>query len=382
MTDVIAELRAAYEEEIRDPKLPRTANDLPLSYEAINDEWLTNVICHEHPGAAVVSHRLDAPDDGNTSRRRIFLDYNAAGVAAGLPASVFCKASYRWETRLSVGICGGVQCETVFYNKIRQLLDIEAPWGVWANYNPKTFNSIIMLRDLGSGTEFCTLDTDMNETRLRGQMEVLAKLHARFYKSRDFDTALADLATWPEYFARLDLIGAKGICANGFKAAKEVIPARVFAREQEIWPKTLASIDRHKVLPQMLIHSDVHLRNWYISADGRMGLNDWQSACKGHWSRDVAYALTAAMDVDTRRRMVKPLLQYYLEHLQAEGGPAVSFDEAWLLYRQQLFTALAYWTITMPSPDLPNMQPVDTTLEMIRRMSSAIDEYDALDSFF
>ena len=48
----------------------------------------------------------------------------------------------------------------------------------------------------------------------------------------------------------------------------------------------------------------------------------------------------------------------------------------------QLFTALAYWTITMPSPDLPNMQPVDTTLEMIRRMSSAIDEYDALDSFF
>jgi Ser/Thr protein kinase RdoA (MazF antagonist) len=131
----------------------------------------------------------------------------------------------------------------------------------------------------------------------------------------------------------------------------------------------------------MLIHSDVHLRNWYIRADGAIGLNDWQSACRGHWGRDVAYALTAAMDVDTRRRMVKPLLQYYLDRLREEGGPATSFEEAWIHYRQQLFSALAFWTITMPSPDLPDMQPVDTTLEMIRRLSCAIDEYDALESF-
>jgi hypothetical protein len=87
------------------------------------------------------------------------------------------------------------------------------------------------------------------------------------------------------------------------------------------------------------------------------------------------------MDVDTRRRLVKPLLQYYLDCLRKEGGPATDFDAAWLHYRQNLLTTLAFWTITMPSADLPDMQPVETTLELIRRISHAIDEYDALDSF-
>lgn len=381
MSDAIAQLRAAYEEEMRNRVPPKTADELPLAYEDISDEWLTQVICRDHPSAAVVSHRLDAADDGNTSRRRIYLDYNGAGKEAGLPASVFCKASYRFETRLSVGFCGGLHNETTFYNKVRPLLDIEAPVGVWAKYNPQTLNSIIMLRDIGAGTEFCTLETEMTEERLRGQMDLLAKLHGRFYRSDDFDSALADLPTWPEFFGRMLLIGAESLCASGFQAAQEVIPPRLFARVDEVWPATLASVERHKHLPQMLIHSDVHLRNWNIREDGRMGLHDWQTPCKGHWGRDVAYALTAAMDVDTRRRLVKPLLQHYLDRLREEGGPATSFDEAWDHYRQNLFTALSYWTITMPSPGMPDMQPVETTLEMIRRMSSAIDDYAALDSF-
>jgi hypothetical protein len=381
MSDVIETLKAVYELEMQNRSVPRAANDLPLAYEDITDEWLTNVICRDHSGAAVVSHRLDKVDDGNTSRRRIYLDYNATGQKAGLPPSVFCKASYRFETRLSVGICGAIHNETVFYNKVRPLLDIEAPVGVWANYNPQTFNSIIMLRDLGAGTEFCTLDTDMTEERLRGQMALLARLHGRFYQSDDFDTALADLPTWPEFFGRMLLIGGERLCANGFQAAKEVIPPRLFARVNEVWPATLASAERHKHLPQMLIHSDVHLRNWYIRADGKMGLHDWQTPCKGHWGRDIAYTLTTAMNVETRRRLVKPLLQYYLDRLREEGGPVTGFDEAWNHYRQNLFTALAYWTITMPSPDLPDMQPVETTLEMIRRMAYAIDDYDALESF-
>jgi hypothetical protein len=39
------------------------------------------------------------------------------------------------------------------------------------------------------------------------------------------------------------------------------------------------------------------------------------------------------------------------------------------------------WTITMPSAELRAMQSVDVTLEMIRRMTHAIDDVDALDSF-
>jgi hypothetical protein len=60
--------------------------------ESVTDEWLTTVICRQEPGARVLSYSLDKPDDGNTSRRRIFLSYNGAGEAAGLPIALFCKS--------------------------------------------------------------------------------------------------------------------------------------------------------------------------------------------------------------------------------------------------------------------------------------------------
>lgn len=382
MSNVIEQIKAAYAQEQQNPSPPRKAGDLPLSYEAISDEWLSNVICQNHPGAKVISHRLDVADEGNTSRRRIFIEYNAEGQAAALPETVFCKASHHLSTRISVGISGGIAGEVNFFNQIRSLLNIEAPLCVWANYDPVSLNSIVMLRDLGSATEFCTLATEMTESRLREQMSLLATFHGYFYRRADAAKVLADFPTWPEFFTRTLAIGLEQLCANGFQAGCEVIPTELFARASEVWPATLASVHCHNNLPHTLLHADVHLRNWYVSSEGKMGLNDWQCASKGHWSRDVAYTLATAMDIATRRRLEQDLLRYYIEKLHAAGGPVMSFDSAWRHYRQQLFSALAWWTVTLtPSTDMPDMQPRDATLEMIRRISHAIDDLDALDSF-
>jgi hypothetical protein len=47
-----------------------------------------------------------------------------------------------------------------------------------------------------------------------------------------------------------------------------------------------------------------------------------------------------------------------------------------------MFTAFAFWTITMrPTDDMPAMQPEHTTLEFLHRMGTAIDDYGALDAF-
>jgi len=58
--------------------------------------------------------------------------------------------------------------------------------------------------------------------------------------------------------------------------AEQVIPGRLYARRNEIWPATRRSTERHARLPHTLIHGDDHQRNWYITPDGAMGLNDWQ----------------------------------------------------------------------------------------------------------
>lgn len=55
----------------------------------------------------------------------------------------------------------------------------------------------------------------------------------------------------------------------------------------------------HDSEPQGLIHSDVHIGNWYRTGAGKMGLCDWQCLARGHWSRDFAYAVTAALTPTT-----------------------------------------------------------------------------------
>src|SRR5690606_11428400 len=103
------------------------AQALPLSYEAMTTKWLTQVLCDKNPEAEVIAFRLDAEDEGTTNRRRIFLTYNRAGELAGLPATIFCKATHKLSNRLSQANVGTIQGEVAFYGKYRQLLDIEAP---------------------------------------------------------------------------------------------------------------------------------------------------------------------------------------------------------------------------------------------------------------
>jgi hypothetical protein len=74
--------------------------------------------------------------------------------------------------------------------------------------------------------------------------------------------------------------------------------------------------------------------------------------------------------------------EQYTEQLHAAGAPRVDFDTAWRLYRQNLLSTLAWYTGTLGQPpEAPKMQPPATSREFIRRMTAAIDDLDALDSF-
>ena len=112
-----------------------------------------------------------------------------------------------------------------------------------------------------------------------------------------------------------------------------------------------------------------------------MGLCDWQCLSRGHWSRDFAYAVTAALTPDDRRNWEKDLLVRYLDRFAALTGSELSLDQSFLHYRQQIVHALLMWTITLcHSPLLPNMQPEETTLAMIERMTIAMADLDSIDA--
>lgn len=383
MTITFDEIRQRYEAEQASPIVPRTAADMPPTYESITNEWLSAVLGAAVPGAEVVAYTLGPRDDGTSNRRRIEVEWNASGRAAGLTSKLFCKGTQSLESRYMLGMAGGVQAEVDFYNVLYPKVGVIAPPPLFARYDPHTLNSIVILKDLSDEVSFNTIDTPLTFEHCQSQMRLLAQLHSSFYESPALETELGMFSKWETFFRIIAFeAGFEDACIRGFTQAEAVVPTRLFAREPEVWPATLACVDLHSEMPRGMTHNDVHLKNWYVRPDGEMGINDWQNSAQGNGSRDLAYCISTAVPPEKRRDWERDLLAYYIEEFAARGGPQLDFDITFRRYRQQLFAALAWWSGTLGQPpDAPKMQPPETSLEFIRRITVAIDDLDALDAF-
>ncbi len=375
------QITAAYEREAAAAKPVRRRDEIPMGWDLITSEWLTDILCaRASSDVKVTGFRLGDEDEGTSSRRRIHLEYNEAGQADGLPASVFCKSTHHLENRYIIGMNGGIEAEVTFFDVVRPRLDLVAPDCLHARFDPQSLNSIIVMRDIAAEVEFCNYDTPLTLELARSQMRALSTLHAAYYESPELDTTLSAWNTWEDYFAiTAREAGFEQACQRGFSAAREVIPPGLYAREAEIWPATVEAIALHGKLPRTLVHGDPHLKNWYIAGPDSMGLNDWQCSCKGHLSRDLSYAISAALEVEQRRAWERELVTYYVDLMREKGVAGIDFDTVWLAYRAQMFGALAWWTGTLGQPpEAPAMQPRDASLAFIGRMANAIEDLDSL----
>src|SRR6266853_5017826 len=375
--------RVAYERLTR-PKA-RRFDDVPCSPSAITVEWLTAVLCEKHPGAMVTQVEIKPASAGTHERHRLIVSYNEGGRRAALPTSIFTKSLPSVVTRMIGGFNGTARVEGNFYTQLRPELQIEAPLCYHSACDRQTFAAIHLLEDMVAtkSATFCSHKTYVSRAMADDMIDLLASLHSRFYG----DPALAERYRWLASYPRWFTIGAEKMSTEhytrkAFDAAAHVIPADVLARRDEVWPATMRALAVHESEPQGLIHSDVHIGNWYRTSAGQMGLCDWQCLSRGHWSRDFAYAVTASLTPDNRRSWERDLLARYIERFAEKTGVKPDFDLSFLRYRQQIVHALAMCTITLcHSPLLPAMQPEDTTLTMIERITTAMADLDSIDSF-
>ena len=374
--------RVAFERLVR-PKA-RRAEDVPCSPDAITPEWLTAVLCRNVPDAVVTGVDVKPASAGTHERHQLIVSYNEAGRQAGLPRSMFTKSLPSVVTRMIGGFNGTARVEGRFYMQLRPQLDIEAPLGYHAASDRQTFASILLLEDMVAtkSATFCNYRTYVSRETAEDMIDVLAALHARFHGDGELATRYPWVASYPRWFT----IGAEKMSLEhytrrAFDAASHVIPASVLAQRDAVWPAAMRALAVHDSEPQGLIHSDVHIGHWYRTGAGKMGLCDWQCLARGHWSRDFAYAVTAALTPDDRRKWEKDLLLRYLDRFAALTGTRPDLDRSFLHYRQQMVHALLMWTITLcHSPLLPNMQSEATTLAMIERISTAMADQDSLRS--
>jgi hypothetical protein len=374
--------RVAYERLAR--PMARRFDDVPCTPYAVTPEWLTAVLCGKVPGAIVTDVEVKPASAGTHERHQLRVSYNEEGRRAGLPVSIFTKSLPSIVTRMIGGFNGTARVEGSFFTQIRPQLEIEAPLCYHSAYDRRTFAAIHLLEDLVAtkSATFCNHKTYVTRAMADDMIDLLASLHGRFYGDLTLAERYRWLASYPRWFTiGAAKMGTEYYTRKAFDAAAHVIPAKIMARRDDVWPATMRALALHDSEPQGLIHSDVHIGNWYRTGAGQMGLCDWQCLSRGHWSRDFAYAVTASLTPDDRRSWERELLARYIEQFAEKTGVKPDFDLSFQRYRQQIVHALAMWTITLcHSPLLPNMQPEATTLTMIERMTTAMADLDALDS--
>jgi aminoglycoside phosphotransferase (APT) family kinase protein len=165
----------------------------------------------------------------------------------------------------------------------------------------------------------------------------------------------------------------------GAKRARAVIPSALRPRQDELFNGMRRSMQILAEGACTYLHGDLHIANTYCTQEGRIGVFDWQAGLKGSWAHDYAYLLATALEVEDRRRWERDLLDFYLECLRASGGDAIRREPAWTAYRQATLYPYCAWVYTIGRSRLqPSFQPEQTSLAMIERISSAIEDLDSL----
>ena len=356
--------------------------DVPWSVSAITDQWWSAVLCKNSPGAEVVSSKIVSASSGTHQRHCFAIEYNQTGKDAGLPTSIFTKTLPTVVTRMMGGFNGTSYMEGRFLTEIRPDIDIESPMGYHTALDRNTLAGINVLEDLVAtkNATFCDFKTYVDRGMAEEMVDLLATLHAHRYNDSRLESELRWVANFYDWFT----IGSQKMRTEHYTQqsldkAADVTPKQLLEQRSQLWPATIAAAEIHRSGPRGLLHSDVHIGNWYQTGDGHMGLCDWQCLTQGHWSRDLAYALSAGLEIEDRRNWEKPLLERYLARMASLTQNSFDWDESWRHYRSQMLHALWMWTITLcHSPMLPAMQTEDTSRKMIERIATAVVDLNSI----
>jgi thiamine kinase-like enzyme len=355
-----------------------TRVDVPGSLASLTPAWWTDVLCSEVPGARVASFTVLASSAGTHQRDRIRITYNEAGAGAALPEGVFTKTLPTVVTRMIGGFNGTARAEGLFYRDLRPVLAIEAPRGFHTAFDRRSLAGINVLEDIVAtrGASFCGPETKVTREMAEGMIDLLAALHAHDLTA-GAPGWLVSFADWFEGGARK--MRTEHYTQRALDRLAERLPRALLERRSELWPATHAATAIHRSAGASLLHSDVHIGNWYTTANGAMGLCDWQCVARGHGSRDLAYALSTALTVEQRRAWERELVERYGDSLARARGGRGDPAALWLQYRAQMLHALWMWTITLcHSRWLPDMQPEAVSTELIVRIATAIVDLDSI----
>ena len=361
---------------------PRRPPGVPASTESLTTDWLTAVLCRNHPGARVTSVQLGIASSGSSDRRAFSVTYNEAGQQANLPTRLFNKCSKGFHTRLLMVQCGTLDNEVGFYRTVRPELDIETPLPYNVALDRKSWRSSIILEDIFAtkGAQVLSPAHAVTRSQIEGMLDLLATVHGRYWESPRLKAEFTWLRT-PEQWIEVvgPAIAYEARSAVGMQRAAAVIPPSLQGRERDIYRAFLAAMAQSSRGPLTYLHGDPHIANYYLTDRGTIGIVDWQVTFRGSWGHDFAYTMLSALSIEQRRNWERELLQFYLDRLAARGSRPLPFDAAWESYRRQTLYTFVGWLYTIGyGPLQPNMQPDTICMAVIERSGAAVADLDSV----
>jgi hypothetical protein len=342
-------------------ELTPAPNDLA---EVLSPHWLTAALQGAFPGVVVGSlHEVDSLE---STARKVRFSVSYDDTADRNPPRAFCVKGYFNPEYVQFGYTG--IHEVNFYDRLAACVPIQVPVARYTGIDPKSQHGLVLMDDIiAAGGEFFDQLSWYDSVTARTSLTELAGLHARFWGDAlaDAEWLAPKIRKFPGYISDEilnDLL--RGPRAEGFPESMRDA-ARLKAG-------MFALADRYANKPRTLLHADLHLGNLYRSADGRIGFIDWQNYEFGHWSMDVAYHLSTALEPSVRAESERSLLEYYLAELAEQGGPVMTLDEAWEDYRAALLYGYFLWGITR------RVEP-RITEELTQRLGHAVRDHGSLE---
>lgn len=320
---------------------PRVPGEHRYALDSITAAELTAAIGTGVPDARIETLRTEDVSQGTTDRIRLHLGWNEAGLDAGLPTTAFAKGTPASATsRVLLSAFGLASSEVGFYNQIQpDLADLTMT--SYLSRGRSGGRYVTVLEDLGArpGTVFYASGDEPPLEHSRALMRTLGAVHGRFWRSPRFETDLSWVTVFSQRpghpFAHPTV---RMLTKKLFKQDREILPE--VRDTTQFFVDNRAALDRAwEALPQTLVHGDSHMGNTYGLANGEAGIYDWQNIHKMNGLRDVAYYVTQALSVESRRAHERELIALYLDALaeNGAGSEAPSESQAYDTYRMLAF---------------------------------------------
>ncbi len=334
---------------------------IPESTEQITAAWLTDAVQPVAPNARATRVELVDAHSGTTGRARL----RVAWDGGDLPAAVFAKLAPTDPIQRIMAIDLGMGArEARFYHALARDVPVRVPRPICSHWTDDGRAYLMLGEDLvDTGCRFPDFTAASDAAVVRGTVEELARLHARFWESPRFAEDLAWIDSPMRGAIGLGLVktGVESFGAEQPPAFHAV--ARIYLDHNE------ALCDRLEAGPATLLHGDPHLGNLFLDGN-RVGFLDWACTARGPALRDVAYFLGASVDTDVRRAEERGALERYLAILEEAGAPAPSFDDAWRDDRIHVVNAWVAATATLAAG--ARMQSVEVGRRALARANAAV----------